>query len=1177
MAGYSAGPDLTAAHLLRQRIERALRAAPRLSLKEAAEGLLDVLGYRSERRPLEQSGRVDDFIDRFPALNKDTRTENEFRKNATAVHVLFQFTSDEIPADLAQGALFEVDGFDTDNTRSYMFAAVDLTKSTYPRGPYARFTREVNKRLRVPTVVLFRTAGERLTFAFVHRRTHMRDKTRDVLGSVSLIREIDPCDLHRAHVDILADLALENRLEWTTAYGKPRDFDGLLAAWLAALDTQELNKTFYRELFEWFNQAVESANFPQGQPITLHAEEHVIRLITRLLFVWFVKEKGLVANKLFVEEQVGRLLKDYDRASGDSYYRAVLQNLFFATLNTEIARRGFSRRTNATHRDFSRFRYRNEMQNPDELLALFNQTPFINGGLFDCLDSEESTRDGGSRIDCFSDNPRHRDLLSIPNRLFFGEHGLIDLLDGYKFTVEENTPAEQEVALDPELLGRVFENLLAAYNPETRETARRQTGSYYTPRPVVDYMVEEALVEALAERTTPADGDPAFWRERLRYLLDYHDAGELFEDDETDGLVRAIAQLKVLDPAVGSGAFPMGVLHKLVLALRRLDPRNELWEALQRENALEKADHAFEASSQRERDEELQEISDTFERYRADFGRKLYLIQNSVYGVDIQSPACQIAKLRFFISLAIEQEPTNDPSDNYGIKPLPNLETRFVTANTLRSLDRSGQRTLAQTDDVTRLEYQLAANRERYFHATNRRDKRDSRSENKQLRLALADALQAAKFNAADAKRIAQWDNYDQNAKANWFDAGYMFGITQGFDVVLGNPPYVKVEHLNQDTRDQLRSDFGWAGDLYEHFIFQGLDFVKTNGVFTYIANDSYVTFSSKRRVRDLMLKNQLLGLVRSPAQTFEASIYAAIFVLLKKPPSDSHAYMSGRMNLPGFDIEKFGDIDYKLVYEIPDRKFLLQSDTALLTRLLSLQRASSICSILDTGIHSGNVRSKLFFIQGGKGRDRMLQGRQIHRYCLYWNSPQARYKFCNTRYEPLPIPGVGRGGKPSPRNEYWHFCGDINNHHQPERLLMRQTDDDLVVAFHSENESGRFYTDNTLFTILPKDSDVPLKYLLALFNSKLLNFVYQSISQEQGKSQAQVKVKNVRDLPIVTPDSRVRESIIEVVDRILSTKTVNPEADTGDLESDIDRLVYEIYGLSESEIETVEASQKKL
>ena len=163
--------------------------------------------------------------------------------------------------------------------------------------------------------------------------------------------------------------------------------------------------------------------------------------------------------------------------------------------------------------------------------------------------------------------------------------------------MEENTPAEREVALDPELLGKVFENLLAAFNPETRENVRKQTGSYYTPRAVVDYMVDESLIATLAQRAAPAAGDIDFWQERMRYLIDYDDAfadaEELFTPTEREAVVRAIAQTKALDPAVGSGAFPMGILHKLTLALRRLDGDNELWRELQREIAAKRAANAF--------------------------------------------------------------------------------------------------------------------------------------------------------------------------------------------------------------------------------------------------------------------------------------------------------------------------------------------------------------------------------------------------------------------------------------------------------------------------------------------------------------------------------------------------------------------------------------------------------
>ena len=248
---------------------------------------------------------------------------------------------------------------------------------------------------------------------------------------------------------------------------------------------------------------------------------------------------------------------------------------------------------------------------------------------------------------------------------------------------------DQEVALDPELLGQVFENLLASYNPETGVTARKQTGSFYTPSEIVNYMVEETLATALAEQCHPTDGDRALWQDRLCYLLDYardfDDAGEWFDENETENIVLAIARLKVLDPAVGSGAFPMGILHKLTLVLQRLDPDNERWQKRQKEFAMQRAATAFSTKDQEERDAELLEISETFENYSGDFGHKLYLIQNNIFGVDIQPIACQIAKLRFFISLAIEQEP------NWKEKKLRH-QTAAQSGNQVRGGEHAHQR-----------------------------------------------------------------------------------------------------------------------------------------------------------------------------------------------------------------------------------------------------------------------------------------------------------------------------------------------------------------------------------------------------------------------------------------------------------------------------------------------------
>ncbi|MCL0035723.1 hypothetical protein M1N00_03610, partial [Thermodesulfovibrionales bacterium] len=345
------------------------------------------------------------------------------------------------------------------------------------------------------------------------------------------------------------------------------------------------------------------------------------------------------------------------------------------------------------------YRYEDYFRNPAEVLALFSQIPFLNGGLFECLDKEDKDhRAKILRIDGFSD--RADNEACVPDFLFFSEEqevdlnesygttnkrykvcGLIDIFNRYKFTITENTPIEEEVALDPELLGRVFENLLATYNPETRATARKQTGSYYTPREIVNYMVDESLIAyldtQLKERIPPLQ-DMESLTQLLREVFAYTEKAHPFNPEEVKALIEAIDDIKILDLACGSGAFPMGILHKLVFILSKLDPNNKEW----RKKQLAKADEIPDSTI---RDRAMADIEAAFERNELDYGRKLYLIENCIYGVDIQPIAVQIAKLRFFISLVVDQR-TDEARENRGIIPLPNLETKFVAANTVIGL-----------------------------------------------------------------------------------------------------------------------------------------------------------------------------------------------------------------------------------------------------------------------------------------------------------------------------------------------------------------------------------------------------------------------------------------------------------------------------------------------------------
>ena len=704
---------------IKQNIENALKNFDNQPLREAATTLLNTLGYYSKR-----VGNDEIDTDRFDRLVESALdTANPSQKlrieEWQSFFQIMQVADEEInqQVDPEQGSLFESTQIDDALRTSYMFVAVQLTQNTYTRTQLADITRFINKAFEKSIMVIFRY-GAVLSLAIINRREHKRDPSKQVLEKVTLIKDIDLNSPKRAHIDIISELHLHRLIENEGIL----NFDTLHDAWERTLNTEALNKRFYRDLEAWYEWAAETCKFPDSENKT-----QVIRMITRLLFIWFLKEKDLVPSDIFEEQGAQAYLKNFDLETSD-YYQAALQNLFFATLNTPIDKRVFSKRNNEDTRNANKYRYTDLLENPDRFLEHLEQVPFVNGGLFDSLDSFKGQRAGGVRIDCFTDNPNDRRKLHVPTKLFFEiDNGIFEIFSRYKFTVEENTPVEQEVALDPELLGQVFENLLGVYNPGTEELARKETGSFYTRRHVVDYMVDEALIAYFLQKVTPGDGDTKFLEERLRDdLLAYDQLGEkdnsndhLIYDSEIEPMIQAIDDLKILDPAVGSGAFPMGILNKLVLILKKLDSENERWKQQQ----IEQASKISDPQSRKGALDVIDEVFSEANQYN-NYGRKLYLIQNSIYGVDIQPIAVTIAKLRFFISLVIEQQPNEIPRKNYGIRPLPNLETKFVAANTLIGLNElreSDLQSLLLNDAIQELRHKIETIRARYFSENDRR------------------------------------------------------------------------------------------------------------------------------------------------------------------------------------------------------------------------------------------------------------------------------------------------------------------------------------------------------------------------------------------------------------------------------------------------------------------------
>ena len=535
-----------------------------------------------------------------------------------------------------------------------------------------------------------------------------------------------------------------------------------------AFSVETLTKEFYGKLFEWYEWAMKprtGVTFPNDDSTPdddkRYNNESVIRLITRLMFTWFIRQRDMVRAELFTVEGVKALLKNFNPKSmeDDNYYRCILQNLFFATFNCQPEKRKFIQRSFHGRSDGfgvkTLYRYEKEFKDPAAFKELVKKTPFLNCALFDCLDRQQRESEGGKLMlfDGFSDTRKRQ--AHVPNGLFFHpEKGIIPLFDTYEFTIDENNADDADVALDPELLGKVFENLLGAFNPETQETARKATGSFYTPREIVDYMVEESLKNHIKTRLRPkVEVEEKRLDAWLAELFDKTAAAEKRElpfDDEIAAEIReSLYSCKILDPACGSGAFPMGILHCMVRLFGRLDPANydlnkRLIARYKQETNLP-PDPLETAAEREERLEALKLQLDEGQHY-PDYARKLYLIENCIYGVDIQPIATQISKLRFFISLLCDQlrENWNAESENHGLLSLPNLEAKFVCANTLISLPKTeGELELMSCSKIPKLREKLQENRHRIFAARTFKQKEKLKARDLEIRDEIREAVRS--------------------------------------------------------------------------------------------------------------------------------------------------------------------------------------------------------------------------------------------------------------------------------------------------------------------------------------------------------------------------------------------------------------------------------------------------
>ena len=1048
-----------------------------------------------------------------------------------------------------------------------------------------------------------------------------------------------------------------------------------------AFSIEALTKQFYNELFKWYEWALTKemgVTFPNDihddkDDSDLNAE-HMIRLITRLMFVWFIKLKQLVPGKIFDADKVKALLKSFDSQSKtqDNYYRVILQNLFFATLNNKIEDRDFARDGGSVTANKEQYgvktlyRYEDEFAIPEkQVLELFRGVPFLNGGLFECLDKETPDRKGKVLyFDGFSRNTKKR--AHVPNLLFFHkdksgdpdkDKGLIPLFKRYNFTVEENSPNDAEVALDPELLGKVFENLLGAYNPETKETARKQSGSFYTPREIVNFMVDESLKQYLKARVSGAEDAT------LDQLFESQSEKSTLPAKMRNDLAEAIRKVKILDPACGSGAFPMGALQRMVSLLSKLEDKTE-------------------------------NIYDL----------KLHLIEKCIYGVDIQTIAVQISKLRFFISLVCEQEPDLKKwRENYCIPPLPNLETKFVAANTLVGLENND---LGLGDaEIDRLRNDLLNVRHRHFLAKTSQEKRKCRIQDEELRgkikeriVAIAstpdkekiahleksirkleaekeiyrgekweyitvpkqgdlfggepeNAVEKRRVDTNQAKRdeiegniqrnereiaaenskrltgelenaadkLAAWNPYDQNKPATFFDPLWMFGVGDGFDIVTGNPPYVQIQKLPEEHKEdysrQKYKTFSKAGDLYCIFYERSLLLLKNGGILSFISSNKFFRAGYGRVLREHLNDRHEIRIIVDFCElpVFEAGTDPCILVIANQKASNSDIRVAVVK-----DIESIQDV----------RTTLLTIGFSLARNKLSeegwgFENAHAI-PLLEkfhkAGIALGEYVKKRFyrgiltglnsaFVVDKETRDTMvaadrkcakvikpwLRGIDIKRWHrdlqdLYlinilsssnfdwpWSNSKSNdkaekifrdtYPSIYAHMKPYRDELIARGDK---GKYYWELraCA-YHAEFDKTKIVFNETSKEL----HAFLDTEKLQINKTGFIIV---CDKP-KFLLGILNSQLLDFIYRSEFPSWGDpwngGRIQFRAERMELIPI-PPVSAAQEKAIEgLVSKVIEAKAADADADTKKLEAEINHLVYGLYKFSDDEISIVESA----
>jgi len=883
-----------------------------------------------------------------------------------------------------------------------------------------------------------------------------------------------------------------------------------------------VNKEFYKEISNNFIKLVggtldaskggktyeATLKLPSLADQSQASLEFAVRLIGRIIFCWFLREKKSQAGVALMPKE---LLSLDAIEKHQSYYHNVLEPIFFEVLNKPIKVR--------------------EEQFLDKEYSL---VPYLNGGLFSPHEDDYYKRRNKEKT-LFNDS------LVIPDQWF---KNFFEILETYNFTIDENTSFDEELSIDPEMLGRIFENLLAEIDPETGESARKSTGSFYTPRAIVDFMVDESLFAYLKNKTKIED-------RKIRAIISYDlgdDLSDPLSEEEKHQIVVHLSDIKVLDPACGSGAFPIGILQKIVFILQQVDPNGQDWFKRQIKTTSLDLKRVIERE---------------FANKNFDYIRKLGVIRENIFGVDIQPIATEISRLRCFLTLIVD-ESIHDNLENRGIEPLPNLDFKFVTANSLIGLPNpSGPNQEGLFEDRSGIA-ELQELRDMFFTA--------SGFERDQLRLQFVQAQNRIFQRLIDGRtttvaqltaRLSSWDPFSHKG-SSWFDPEWMFGIKEGFDVVIANPPYFIYQGHNKDEIPLLRSiptyEIAGGGKLnaFKLFLARGQQLLTRNGILAFIFQNSFLADNSVKKLRQFYLQKQTILSIDSfperdnpKKRVFEAVKMSVCIMISMNQLNPGYNFplrvWKDRNKTEGwrttFSNTELNDYD-PIATPIP---YLRESEKEIFKNCFSNRTSQKIRCYegeLNMTFH------KHYFSKDSKN-PKVIKGAQVLRYLLTDKMSQGEIDYLD---ETLYLKENN---------------ADKSKHHNLERIVMQGitgvNDQHRVIA--TLLPSG-FYCANSCNYIISAPSGYTLRSILGILNSNLINWLFKKTSTNSN-----VNTYEMANIPIPLINNSkaiVVKNIDKLVDQVISQK-ITPGSVLVGLEKEINGLVYDLYGLTDEEIKIVE------